>query len=88
MQEYFKEVEEESIRDNFVICYELLDELVDFGYPQTTDAKILQEYITQVGVTFTLTYIILWIPICGSSSGSASSLDTMERTYNKLNQDH
>ena len=48
MQEYFKEVEEESIRDNFVICYELLDELVDFGYPQTTDAKILQEYITQV----------------------------------------
>jgi len=49
MQEYFKEVEEESIRDNFVICYELLDELVDFGYPQTTDAKILQEYITQEG---------------------------------------
>jgi len=50
MQEYFKEVEEESIRDNFVICYELLDELVDFGYPQTTDAKILQEYITQVTI--------------------------------------
>ena len=49
MQEYFKEVEEESIRDNFVICYELMDELIDFGYPQTTDAKILQEYITQVG---------------------------------------
>ena len=46
MGEYFKEVEEESIRDNFVICYELLDELVDFGYPQTTDAKILQGYIT------------------------------------------
>ena len=52
MQEYFKEVEEESIRDNFVICYELLDELVDFGYPQTTDAKILQEYITQVSTSF------------------------------------
>ena len=31
-----------------MICYELLDELIDFGYPQTTDAKILQEYITQV----------------------------------------
>jgi len=49
MQEYFKEVEEESIRDNFVICYELMDEMIDFGYPQTTDAKILQEYITQEG---------------------------------------
>ena len=41
--EYFKEVEEESIRDNFVIVYELLDEFMDFGYPQTTDPKVLQE---------------------------------------------
>ena len=41
--EYFKELEEESIRDNFVIIYELLDEVMDFGYPQTTDSKILQE---------------------------------------------
>lgn len=45
--EYFKDLEEESIRDNFVIIYELLDEVIDFGYPQTTDTKILQEYITQ-----------------------------------------
>lgn len=48
-KEYFKELEEESIRDNFVIVYELMDELMDFGFPQTTDSKILQEYITQQG---------------------------------------
>eukprot|EP00127_Corallochytrium_limacisporum_P006832 Clim_evm47s236 gene=Clim_evmTU47s236 len=47
MTEYFKELQEESIRDNFVIIYELLDELMDFGYPQVTETKILQEYITQ-----------------------------------------
>eukprot|EP00042_Codosiga_hollandica_P046407 m.487751 g.487751 ORF g.487751 m.487751 type:complete len:425 (-) comp57229_c0_seq1:1281-2555(-) len=47
--EYFKEIEEESIRDNFVIIYELLDELMDFGYPQTTETKVLQEFITQQG---------------------------------------
>ncbi|KAI9606892.1 hypothetical protein H4Q26_006436 [Puccinia striiformis f. sp. tritici PST-130] len=47
LSEYFKELEEESIRDNFVIIYELLDEMMDFGYPQTTESKILQEYITQ-----------------------------------------
>lgn len=41
--EYFKVVEEESIRDNFVIIYELLDEMMDFGYPQITESKILQE---------------------------------------------
>lgn len=31
--EYFKELEEESVRDNFVIIYELLDEMMDDGYP-------------------------------------------------------
>jgi AP-1 complex subunit mu len=46
-KEYFKELEEESIRDNFVIIYELLDEMMDFGFPQSTESKILQEYITQ-----------------------------------------
>jgi hypothetical protein len=46
--EYFKELEEESIRDNFVIIYELLDEMMDFGYPQTTESKILQESVISV----------------------------------------
>lgn len=45
--EYFKELEEESVRDNFVIIYELLDEMMDYGYPQITETKILREYITQ-----------------------------------------
>ncbi|CAD5221033.1 unnamed protein product [Bursaphelenchus okinawaensis] len=44
---YFKDLEEESVRDNFVVIYELLDEMMDFGYPQTTEPRILQEYITQ-----------------------------------------
>ncbi|KAI8052514.1 Mu homology domain-containing protein [Syncephalis plumigaleata] len=47
--EYFKTLEEESIRDNFVLTYELLDEMMDFGYPQITETKILKEYITQEG---------------------------------------
>mmetsp|Transcript_34508 Transcript_34508/g.76668 ORF Transcript_34508/g.76668 Transcript_34508/m.76668 type:complete len:426 (-) Transcript_34508:874-2151(-) len=42
---YFQELEEESLRDNFVIVYELLDEVMDYGYPQFTEAKILTEYI-------------------------------------------
>ncbi|KAG9351014.1 hypothetical protein JZ751_024903 [Albula glossodonta] len=42
-KEYFKELEEESIRDNFVTVYELMDEVMDFGFPQTTDSKILQD---------------------------------------------
>ncbi|KAL1623533.1 AP-1 adaptor complex mu subunit Apm1 [Diplodia seriata] len=45
--EYFKELEEESIRDNFVVIYELLDEMMDFGHPQTTESKILQECVAR-----------------------------------------
>merc|ERR1719412_3404366 len=45
LRDYFKELEEESIKDNFVITYELLDEMMDNGYPQTTEVKILREYI-------------------------------------------
>lgn len=33
LSEYFKELEDESLRDNFVITYELLDEMMDHGYP-------------------------------------------------------
>lgn len=32
------------------MIYELLDELLDFGYPQLTDAHVLKTYITQCGV--------------------------------------
>lgn len=42
--DYFTVLQEESIRDNFVIIYELLDEMMDFGYPQNTETKILKEY--------------------------------------------
>lgn len=44
-ESYFTTLEEESIRDNFVIIYELLDEIMDFGYPQHTEAKVLKEFI-------------------------------------------
>ncbi|XP_069794817.1 AP-1 complex subunit mu-1-like isoform X2 [Narcine bancroftii] len=45
--EYFGDLEQESIKDNFILIYELLDEIMDFGYPQITESTILQEYITQ-----------------------------------------
>ncbi len=42
-KDYFGELEEESIRDNFVILYELFDEMMDYGYPQVSDGKVLKE---------------------------------------------
>eukprot|EP00919_Chromeraceae_sp_WS-2016_P008285 GHVR01019581.1.p1 GENE.GHVR01019581.1~~GHVR01019581.1.p1 ORF type:complete len:374 (+),score=69.92 GHVR01019581.1:566-1687(+) len=36
---------EESIRKNFVLVYELLDEIIDFGYPQVTNTESLKTRI-------------------------------------------
>jgi AP-4 complex subunit mu-1 len=36
---------EESIRKNFTLIYELLDEMMDFGYPQITSTELLKNSI-------------------------------------------
>ena len=68
--DYFRALEEESIRDNFVLIYELLDEIMDHGYPQTTEAKILKEFIKtesyklkvqpSQNITNSLTGLVTW----------------------------
>ncbi|KAF5830251.1 Mu homology domain-containing protein [Dunaliella salina] len=40
---------ESSVRNNFVLMYELLDEVMDHGYPQITDPTVLKSLITQRG---------------------------------------
>jgi hypothetical protein len=41
---------ESSIKRNFVLIYELLDEAMDFGFPQLTEPASLKSLITQKGV--------------------------------------
>lgn len=53
MTSYFGKVSEEAIKNNFVLIYELLDEILDFGYPQKTDSGILKTFITQQGIKTT-----------------------------------
>lgn len=57
---YFEELEEESLRDNFVVVYELLDEMMDFGYPQYTEAKILSEFIKLMHIGWRLHKGLQW----------------------------
>jgi AP-2 complex subunit mu-1 len=42
-------INENQIRRNFVLIYELLDEIIDYGYPQILEADVLKKYITQGG---------------------------------------
>lgn len=53
MQSYFGKISEENIKNNFVLIYELLDEILDFGYPQNSDSGMLKSFITQQGVKST-----------------------------------
>ena len=41
-KDYCGVLTEESIRRNFILIYELLDEMLDFGYPQITSTEMLK----------------------------------------------
>lgn len=42
-------LEEELMRKNFIMIYELIDEMIDYGHPQITHPEILRRYVdTQV----------------------------------------
>ncbi|KAI0636568.1 clathrin adaptor mu subunit [Trametes polyzona] len=47
---YFGKVDEEAVKNNFVLIYELIDEIIDFGYPQNSEADTLKTYITTESV--------------------------------------
>uniref|UniRef100_A0A915I792 MHD domain-containing protein n=1 Tax=Romanomermis culicivorax TaxID=13658 RepID=A0A915I792_ROMCU len=44
-REYFDDVNDSTIKENYVIVYELLDEMLDNGFPLATESNILQELI-------------------------------------------
>lgn len=44
-KDYCGILSEESIRTNFVLIYELLDEIMDFGYVQGTSTELLKAYV-------------------------------------------
>ncbi|KAF9966203.1 hypothetical protein BGZ70_003016 [Mortierella alpina] len=49
-ESYFGKFDEEAVKANFVLIYELLDEVLDFGYPQNSEADTLKMYITTESV--------------------------------------
>jgi len=44
-EDYLGPLSAEAIIDNFSLVYELLDEVMDYGYPQVLDSQALNEYI-------------------------------------------
>jgi AP-2 complex subunit mu-1 len=65
---YFGKFDEEAVKNNFVLVYELLDEILDFGYPQNTETDTLKMYITTEGVKSERAMVgsIYGFCVCGS----------------------
>eukprot|EP01133_Synstelium_polycarpum_P013078 gene13078-15384_t len=71
IQDYTASMTEEAIRLNFTLIYELLDELMDFGYPQGTSTETLKAFV------FTPPHTV------ASATQSESIIDTLINTATK-----
>lgn len=45
IKDYCGTVSEESLRKNFILVYELFDEVLDYGVPQTTTSETLKDFV-------------------------------------------
>ncbi|CAL6322745.1 AP-2 complex subunit mu-1 [Bathycoccus prasinos] len=81
-QSYFGKVNENNIRANFVLMYELFDEMCDNGYPQITSANVLKEFITQKASVMDI--IEGKLNNKGDNGQMKSSKDEKEEAMNKL----
>jgi hypothetical protein len=51
LRSYFEgALNESSVKRNFVLIYELLDETMDYGFPQLTEPAALKSFIMLKGV--------------------------------------
>eukprot|EP01038_Epipyxis_sp_PR26KG_P007925 gene7925-10758_t len=54
-EEYFGTVDESSIKENFSTVYQLLEEMMDYGYPLTTEPNALKAMIKPTSVISRIT---------------------------------
>ncbi len=54
LADYFSECSESIIKENYVVVYELLDEMLDNGFPLATESNILKELIKPPNILRTI----------------------------------
>ncbi|KAG0464458.1 hypothetical protein HPP92_020527 [Vanilla planifolia] len=69
LSDYLGGLNEDLIKDNFVIVYELLDEMMDNGFPLTTEPNILKEMIAPPNIVSKVLSVVT-----GKSSNVSSVL--------------
>ncbi|KAL1564426.1 AP-3 complex subunit mu [Salvia divinorum] len=69
LSNYLDGLNEDVIKDNFVIVYELLDEMIDNGFPLTTEPNILREMLAPPNIVSKVLSIVT-----GSTSNVSNTL--------------
>ncbi|XP_057962625.1 AP-3 complex subunit mu isoform X2 [Malania oleifera] len=69
LSDYLGGLNEDLIKDNFVIVYELLDEMIDNGFPLTTEPNILREMIAPPNIVSKVLSVVT-----GSTSNVSNTL--------------
>ncbi|XP_042058597.1 AP-3 complex subunit mu-like isoform X2 [Salvia splendens] len=69
LSNYLDGLNEDVIKDNFVIVYELLDEMIDNGFPLTTEPNILREMIAPPNIVSKVLSVVT-----GSTSNVSNTL--------------
>lgn len=77
LEAYFKDAQEESVRDNFAVIYELLDEMMDNGYPQTTEVKLLKGFIKTESYELKSPFSSFTKPVSNSSIEAAKQISNV-----------
>eukprot|EP01012_Entosiphon_sulcatum_P031780 TRINITY_DN4048_c0_g1_i1.p1 TRINITY_DN4048_c0_g1~~TRINITY_DN4048_c0_g1_i1.p1 ORF type:complete len:441 (+),score=88.40 TRINITY_DN4048_c0_g1_i1:32-1324(+) len=85
--EYLGTLTEDNLKDNFVTCYQLLEEMVDNGFPVTTEPTVLKDLVPPPTVLNKLRNVMQSATQSGSPSSStgttASSLEASPVPWRK-----
>jgi AP-4 complex subunit mu-1 len=49
-RDYLGVLSEEAIRKNFILIYEIIDEMFDFGHPQSMTTETIKDYIVNTPI--------------------------------------
>lgn len=77
-KDYCGVLTEESIRKNFTLIYELVDEMLDFGYPQITSTELLKSCIHNEAVMVTA-------PVSTTTPGTILGMSTRSKASSAAN---
>ncbi|KAG5446325.1 AP-3 complex subunit mu-1 [Clonorchis sinensis] len=81
--DYFGTVNESVIKDNLVCIYEILDEMIDGGFPLATEPNVLKDIVRPANILKTITDVVT-----GTNSAVSSTLPSCQLSNVRWRRGH